>query len=141
MLPFMMKEFFPNLQESQLRKFNSVGIKDSSSLVFQQTRFYCYAAILVIKTVCVCARWIGKSSSYLECAFFMGYVPTCLLFMLLANKLGRKPVILLSIAGSTVSLLFFGFSLNFPWAIVSQFACGAFGGVISVVRTYNAEVS
>jgi len=84
---------------------------------------------------------IGKSSSYLGCAFCMGYVPACLLFMLLANKFGRKPVILLSIAGGSISLLFFGFSLNFPWAIVSQFACGAFGGVISVARTYNAEVS
>ncbi len=72
--------------------------------------------------------------------FFLGYIPGCYVFAFLADKFGRRPVLLLAIFGNTVCLILFGFSLNFAWALTSRFACGAFGGVLSVARTYNAEV-
>ncbi len=44
--------------------------------------------------------------------FFLGYIPGCYGFALLADKFGRRPVLLLAIFGNTVCLILFGFSLN-----------------------------
>ena len=95
--------------------------------------------LTISQYICNCS--LGLEVGYLGSAFFIGYIPGCMFFMLLANKFGRRPVLLLAILGNTACLILFGFSLNFVWALAARFACGAFGGVISVARTYNAEVS
>jgi MFS family permease len=50
----------------------------------------------------------------------------------LADTYGRRPILLCGIAGTFFSITLFGFSLNYPWAIISRFVWGLLNGNIGV---------
>ncbi len=59
----------------------------------------------------------------------------------LSDRIGRKPVLLVSVAGIAVSYLLWAFSGNFILFIISRFLAGAMGGNISVATAAAADVS
>jgi MFS family permease len=72
-----------------------------------------------------------------EVGYYAGFLPGCYYFTQVfsslfagywADKHGRRPFILIGMAGSLISTLFFGFSPNFAWAIIAR----SFGGLLDV---------
>lgn len=69
------------------------------------------------------------------------------------DRLGRRPVILFGLCGSTLSILMLGISPNIIWAIGWRFANGMLNGAteprplltsagnVGVVKTYMAEIT
>ena len=51
-----------------------------------------------------------------------------------------RPAMLLSITGTIVSFVLFGFSENFVWAVCAWLLWGLLDGVICVSKTYLSEV-
>jgi MFS family permease len=57
-----------------------------------------------------------------------------------ADRFGRKPAMVLGIAGTIFSIVLFGTAQNFAWAIAARFLWGLLNGNVGVAKTYMAEV-
>ena len=58
-----------------------------------------------------------------------------------SDKLGRRPIMLISTAGSTGSYLLFAFSNSLPMLFASRLFAGVMGGNISAAQAYIADVT
>ena len=59
----------------------------------------------------------------------------------LSDRRGRRPIILLSLAGSTLSYLLLTISTSFPLLLFSRVLAGICGGNITAVQAYIADVT
>ncbi len=59
----------------------------------------------------------------------------------LSDRIGRRPVILISLAGSFLSYLLFAFSTNLPALFIARALAGGFGGNISTTHAYIADIT
>ncbi len=58
-----------------------------------------------------------------------------------SDKIGRRPIILLSLLGGAGSYLVFGFATNFWTLVVARGLAGLFGGNISAAHAYIADIT
>lgn len=59
----------------------------------------------------------------------------------LSDRVGRRPIILLSLFGSTLSYLIFASSHNLWWILASRLMAGACGANIGVATAYIADIT
>lgn len=83
---------------------------------------------------------ISKFSGYLASLFSLTQFLCSVKLGRLSDRYGRKPVILLGLMGSTVSMLMFGFSTNYYMALGARAFMGAVNGNIAVIRTQIGEL-
>lgn len=58
----------------------------------------------------------------------------------LSDKIGRKPVLLMGLIGTAISMLLFGFASNLPTAMIARALGGLLNGNIGVLQTTVAEL-
>ncbi|MBI2039843.1 MFS transporter [Candidatus Microgenomates bacterium] len=79
---------------------------------------------------------------FLAASFAIGQFLFSPIWGRLSDRFGRKPVILTSLAGLSVTFLVFGFAQNLLWLFVSRFLQGVFSGAsLSVAQAYVADVT
>ncbi|KAL7714253.1 Transporter [Entamoeba marina] len=83
----------------------------------------------------------GYYSGLLNSCFFLSQFISSFFLGVLSDNIGRKPVMLLGSIGSAISTLLFGFSFNFPWAVVTRSINGLVNGNIGVIKTLMGELS
>ena len=59
----------------------------------------------------------------------------------LSDKLGRRPILLISIAGTAISFLLLGVANSIPILIIARIIDGASGGNISTAQAYIADIT
>lgn len=59
----------------------------------------------------------------------------------LSDRIGRRPVLLVSLCGSTVSYLIFGLAPNYWWLLISRTCAGIFAANISAAQAYIADIT
>src|SRR3954447_4701824 len=59
----------------------------------------------------------------------------------LSDRIGRRPVLLISLAGSTLSYLIFGLAPNYSWLLIARAFGGVFAANISTAQAYIADVT
>lgn len=59
----------------------------------------------------------------------------------LSDRFGRKPIILIALAGTALSSLIFGFAKNYWVALLARVVGGALNGNIAVMQTMVAEIA
>lgn len=59
----------------------------------------------------------------------------------LSDRVGRRPVLLATIAGTALSLLALGLAPSFGWLLAARILGGAFGANVSVASAYIADVT
>ena len=59
----------------------------------------------------------------------------------LSDKVGRRPILLMSLAGSTLSYLGFAYAGNFWWLVATRCFAGAFAANISTAQAFVADVT
>lgn len=59
----------------------------------------------------------------------------------LSDRIGRRPVILISLLGSTISYIIFGLAPNYGWLLLSRAFGGIFAANISAAQAYIADVT
>ncbi len=59
----------------------------------------------------------------------------------ISDRVGRRPILLLSLAGSTLSYLIFGLAPNYSWLLISRAFGGIFAANISTAQAYVADVT
>ena len=82
----------------------------------------------------------------LEVGFFFAIFPLFQTVVMpfwgsLSDRMGRRPVILMSVIGSTASYVLFAFSGSYTMLLVSRALGGAAGGTIAVAKAYLADLS
>lgn len=59
----------------------------------------------------------------------------------LSDRIGRRPVILISLAGSTISYVVFALAPSFTWLLISRALAGVFAANISAAQAYIADIT
>ncbi|KAJ3004565.1 UNVERIFIED_CONTAM: hypothetical protein HDU68_005014 [Siphonaria sp. JEL0065] len=81
--------------------------------------------------------YVGLITSLFSLAQVMSSVP----IGYLSDKVGRRPVLLLGLAGNCISSIMFGMSTTLPAAIVSRFLLGFVNGNIGVAKSMTGEIT
>jgi MFS family permease len=59
----------------------------------------------------------------------------------LSDRIGRRPVLLMTVAGTALSLLALGLASSLPWIFAARVLGGAFAANVSVASAYVADVT
>nr|VDC85225.1 unnamed protein product [Brassica rapa] len=73
------------------------------------------------------------------CSFMVGRTLTSVIWGIVADRYGRKPVILIGIASVVIFNTLFGLSVNFWMAIITRFCLGSFNGLLVPIKAYAME--
>ncbi|KAJ8595483.1 MFS general substrate transporter, partial [Rhizopogon salebrosus TDB-379] len=84
---------------------------------------------------------VGYYAGIIESLFFVAQALTVLRWSRLSDRIGRKPVLLVGLSGTCISMLCFGLSTNFWSLVVSRIVCGVLNGNIGVMKTMVGELT
>lgn len=73
-------------------------------------------------------------------AFALAEASTCWIWGHLSDRYGRKPIIMVALAGTALSSLLFGFATKYWVALLARVVGGALNGNVAVMQTMVAEM-
>lgn len=114
-------------------------IRFSEPLAFTSLFPYLYFMIRDFQ-IAPTEKEISKYSGYLASSFAFCQFLFAMQWGRMLNRVGRKPVLLCGLAGTSVSLLLFGFSTNYWMALFARSLAGTLNGNIAVLRTVIGEI-
>ncbi|KAL8162042.1 hypothetical protein V2J09_013531 [Rumex salicifolius] len=79
-------------------------------------------------------------AGYVGSAFMFGRALTSVFWGVVADRYGRKPVIIIGTFAVVVFNTLFGLSVNFWMAIISRFLLGSLNGLLGPIKAYATEV-
>lgn len=83
---------------------------------------------------------IGYYAGYVGSSFMLGRALTSFFWGMVADKFGRKPVIIIGTAAVVVFNTLFGLSVNFWMALLTRFLLGSFNGLLGPIKAYAVEI-
>ncbi|KAG1852066.1 major facilitator superfamily domain-containing protein [Suillus tomentosus] len=84
---------------------------------------------------------VGYYAGIIDSLFFVGQALTVLKWARLSDRIGRKPVLVIGLLGTCISMLCFGLSTNFWSLVVSRCMCGFLNGNVVVMKTMMGELT
>ncbi|KAG1740058.1 MFS general substrate transporter [Suillus lakei] len=84
---------------------------------------------------------VGYYAGIIESLFFVAQTLTVLRWSRLSDRVGRKPVLLVGLSGTCISMLCFGLSTTFWGLVISRCMCGVLNGNVSVMKTMVGELT
>ncbi|TLD04817.1 uncharacterized protein PgNI_09365 [Pyricularia grisea] len=84
---------------------------------------------------------VGFYSGLIESNFSLVQAIVMVFWARLSDRIGRKPVLMASMVGVTVSTSMFGFAQTIPQMIMLRMLAGVFSGTLVTIRTCLAELS
>ncbi|XP_020101475.1 probable peptide/nitrate transporter At3g43790 isoform X1 [Ananas comosus] len=83
---------------------------------------------------------IGFYAGFVGAAFMLGRAITSVFWGIVADRHGRKPIIVIGIFSVIVFNTLFGLSVNYWMAIITRFLLGALNGLLGPVKAYASEL-
>nr|GMC93661.1 protein ZINC INDUCED FACILITATOR-LIKE 1-like isoform X1 [Ipomoea batatas] len=83
---------------------------------------------------------IGFYAGYIGSSFMVGRALTSVFWGMVADRYGRKPVLVFGTMAVVVLNTLFGLSVNFWMAIITRFLLGSLNGLLGPVKAYVAEL-
>lgn len=83
---------------------------------------------------------VGLYAGLIESLFMATQCCTLLYWGAASDRSGRKPILLTGLMGSATSIVLFGFSKFFWWAVIARCLAGALNGNVAVVKSMAAEM-
>ncbi|KAE9448091.1 hypothetical protein C3L33_20011, partial [Rhododendron williamsianum] len=83
---------------------------------------------------------IGYYAGYVGSSFMLGRALTSVLWGLVADRYGRKPVIIIGTSAVVIFNTLFGLSVNYWMAISTRFLLGSLNGLLGPVKAYASEI-
>ncbi|CAL4911763.1 unnamed protein product [Urochloa decumbens] len=84
---------------------------------------------------------IGFYAGFVGASYMLGRALTSIFWGILADRIGRKPIIVITTFSSLVFNTLFGLSMNYWMAISTRFLLGFLNGSLGTIRAYAVEVS
>ncbi|KAK1277896.1 putative peptide/nitrate transporter [Acorus gramineus] len=84
---------------------------------------------------------IGYYAGYVGSAFMFGRALTSIIWGVIADRYGRKPVIVIGTVSVILFNTLFGLSTNFWMALWMRFLLGSFNGLLGPIKAYAVEIS
>ncbi|KAI3419059.1 MFS domain-containing protein [Psidium guajava] len=84
---------------------------------------------------------IGFYAGFVGSSFMVGRALTSVFWGVVADRYGRKPVILIGTFSVVILNALFGLSTSFWMALCTRFLLGCFNSLLGTIRAYAAEVS
>ncbi|KAF8713430.1 hypothetical protein AX14_012984 [Amanita brunnescens Koide BX004] len=82
---------------------------------------------------------VGYYAGLIESLFFVAEAATILQWGRISDCIGRKPVLLIGLMGSVLSMLCFGLSRTFTALVISRSLCGILNGNVGVMKSVLGE--
>ncbi|OQN97714.1 hypothetical protein B0A48_16034 [Cryoendolithus antarcticus] len=109
----------------------------SEPIAFNSILAYAYAMVEDL-------RGTAHDASFFAGLLVSGYAVaeaiTCPFWGMLSDRYGRKPIVLIGLAGVAVSSLIFGLAKSYWVALLARFVGGALNGNVAVMQTMVAEM-
>lgn len=83
---------------------------------------------------------IGYYAGYVGSAFMLGRALTSVFWGVIADRYGRKPVIILGTSAVVIFNTLFGLSVNFWMAVCTRFLLGSLNGLLGPIKAYAVEI-
>lgn len=83
---------------------------------------------------------IGYYAGYVGSSFMLGRAFTSVFWGLVADRYGRKPVIILGTTSVVIFNALFGLSVNFWMAVITRFLLGSLNGLLGPIKAYACEI-
>lgn len=83
---------------------------------------------------------IGYYAGYVGSAFMFGRALTSVPWGLVADRYGRKPVIIFGTISVIIFNTLFGLSANYSMAIATRFLLGSLNGLLGPIKAYASEI-
>ncbi|KAF8707176.1 hypothetical protein HU200_030422 [Digitaria exilis] len=83
---------------------------------------------------------IGFYAGFLAASYMVGRAIAAIFWGILADRIGRKPVIAFSILSVVIFNTLFGLSTTYWMAITTRFVLGALNGLLAPIKAYSVEV-
>ncbi|XP_030469164.1 protein ZINC INDUCED FACILITATOR-LIKE 1-like isoform X2 [Syzygium oleosum] len=83
---------------------------------------------------------IGYYAGYVGSSLMFGRVLTSLFWGIVADRYGRKPVIIMGTIAVVIFNTLFGLSVNFWMAIATRFFLGSLNGLLGPIRAFASEI-
>ncbi|CAO1600799.1 hypothetical protein XANCAGTX0491_004477 [Xanthoria calcicola] len=83
---------------------------------------------------------VGLYAGLVTSAFAFAEFSTGVFWGRLSDKIGRKPVLMIGLIGTLLSMFVFGFASSLPVALTARALGGALNGNIGVLQTTVAEI-
>ncbi|KAG0520638.1 hypothetical protein BDA96_08G091200 [Sorghum bicolor] len=83
---------------------------------------------------------IGLYAGFLGASYFIGRFFASLFWGVVADRIGRKPIIIFSVASVVIFNTLFGFSVKYWMAITTRLLLGALNGMLAPIKAYSIEI-
>ncbi|XP_031268541.1 protein ZINC INDUCED FACILITATOR-LIKE 1-like isoform X1 [Pistacia vera] len=83
---------------------------------------------------------IGYYAGYVGSSFMLGRALTSVFWGIMADRYGRKPVIIFGTISVVIFNTLFGLSVNFWMAITTRFLLGSLNGLLGPIKAYATEI-
>ncbi|KAG2038140.1 MFS multidrug-resistance DHA1 sub-family [Suillus americanus] len=113
----------------------------SDSLVFQTLAPFTPQLIRDIGVTNGDESKVGHYVGILQSSYYTAQALTILHWSQLSDHIGRKPVILIALFATSVSMFSFGLSKNFVGLVISRAFCGAFNGSNGVIKSMVMDIT
>ncbi|KAI8393986.1 major facilitator superfamily domain-containing protein [Radiomyces spectabilis] len=84
---------------------------------------------------------VGYYVGFVTSSFALAQLLTGIHWGMLSDRIGRRPVILMGLVGTILSILLFGLSKSYVWALLSRSLCGLLNGNIGVLKSMVSELT
>lgn len=89
----------------------------------------------------ISAEDIGTYTGIFTAAYFVGMIPSAIVWGRLADSFGRKPTMAIALILNVICMVALGFSSNFSLSVVIRFIHGLIDGVIPIAKAIISEIS
>lgn len=83
---------------------------------------------------------VAYYAGYVGSSYMLGRALTSVLWGIIADRFGRKPVIIIGTVTVVIFNTLFGLSVNYWMAIATRFLLGALNGLLGPIKAYSIEI-
>jgi MFS family permease len=83
---------------------------------------------------------IGLYAGFLGASYFVGRFLASLFWGVVADRIGRKPIIIFSVFSVVIFNTLFGLSMKYWMAITTRLILGALNGMLAPIKAYSIEI-